>query len=240
MHTLSEYKDFVSSRKNLVFLTGAGVSTLSGIKDFRSADGLYQEDTIIPPEVMLSSMFFQQHTDLFYEFYKNKFDLRGYEPNVIHKHISELEKEGHNVHVITQNVDGLHQLAGSSNVIEYHGTIYKNFCIDCLEEYDADFVFNATKTPHCLHCGGIIKPDIILYGEAPESPWTVMSGIEKPDAFIGMGTSLLVAPANTFIHYCVSHSIPIVIINRDKTPFDDCATILVQDDFKNLFKEKIL
>ena len=237
MHTYDDYKEFIKDKNKLLFLTGAGVSTLSGIKDFRSQDGLFNQKNQYPPEEILSVDFYNTKTKEFYEYYKTAFDLRKFEPSAIHKHIALLEQMGKQVSVVTQNVDGLHQKAGSSNVIEYHGTIYDNTCSDCHKKYSASAVFEAEGIPTCSECGGIIRPEIVLYGEIPQSPYKIMREFPRPDAMIVIGTSLLVSPANTFIFYCVEHWIPIVIINRDKTPFDDCATILINDDFRNIFKE---
>ena len=236
MNSFEEYQAFIKNKKKLLFLTGAGISTLSGIKDFRSSDGLYSQTNALSPETILSSNFFYSNPDAFFEFYKNEFDLRKYEPNVIHKHIANLENEGKEIYIVTQNVDGLHQKAGSRNVIEYHGTIYENSCTQCQKRYSANFVFETQDIPLCAECGGIIRPEIVLYGEGTQSPYSIMKKIGRPEAMIVLGTSLTVSPANTFIYYCVEFGVPIVIINRDKTPFDDCATILINDDFENIFR----
>ena len=234
MHTFQDYLNLIQRNKNITFLTGAGVSTLSGIKDFRSADGLYSEKGDMSPEDILDVSYFYSNPKEFFNYYKKAFDLRGYEPNIVHKHIADLEKQGKNISIITQNVDGLHTKAGSTDVIEFHGTIYKNKCLSCQKSYEADFVFNSESVPRC-ECGGIIKPEIVLYGEMPKETKTAVNKIHRSDVLVAIGSSLLVSPANTLIYDALQDGIPVVIINRESTPFDRYATIVINDDFKNLF-----
>ena len=236
MHTFADYLNLIKGNKNITFLTGAGVSTLSGIKDFRSANGLYNEENAISPEEILSSDYFYEHTKEFYNYYRRAFDLRKYEPNIVHKHIAELENKGKNVSIITQNVDGLHTKAGSTDVIEFHGTIFKNKCLACGKEHSADFVFDSNGIPKC-ECGGIIKPEIVLYGEIPSDTNKALRKVHRADVLVAIGSSLLVSPANSFIYDALYDGTPVVIINRAETPFDRYATVLIHDDFKNVFKE---
>lgn len=236
MNNFNDYLDLVKRNKNIVFLTGAGISTLSGIKDFRSADGLFNEDNAISPETILSTEFFYEKPKEFFDYYRKVFDVRKHEPNVIHKHIANLENEGKNVFIITQNVDGLHTKAGSTNVIEFHGTINKNSCLSCGKEYDADFVFSANGVPKC-ECGGIVKPKVTLYGEMPEHIKEAQRYVHRADVLVAIGSSLLVSPANTYIYDALYYGTPVVIINKESTPFDRYATILINDDFRNIFKE---
>ena len=236
MNNFNDYLDLIKGNKNIVFLTGAGISTLSGIKDFRSDDGLYNEENDISPETILSSDYFYEKPKEFFDYYRKIFDVRKYEPNVIHKHIADLENKGKNVFIITQNVDGLHTKAGSSNVIEFHGTIYKNSCLSCGKEYEADYVFSANGIPKC-DCGGIIKPKVTLYGEMPENMKEAQRTVHKADMLVAIGTSLLVSPANSYVYDALYYGIPIVIINKEATAFDKYATVLINDDFRNIFKE---
>lgn len=234
MNTFQDYLNLIQRNKNITFLTGAGVSTLSGIKDFRSADGLYNEESNISPEEILSKEYFYKNPKEFFDYYKKAFDLREYEPNIIHKHIADLEKQNKNISIITQNVDGLHTKAGSTNVIEFHGTIFKNKCLKCKKTYEADYIFNADDIPRC-ECGGIIKPEIVLYGEMPKETKEAVNKIHCSDVLVAIGSSLLVSPANTLIYDALQDGIPVVIINKEPTPFDRYATIVINDDFKNLF-----
>ena len=164
MESYEKLQKMIDECDNIVFFGGAGVSTESGIKDFRSVDGLYNEKYDYPPEVMLSRSFFDTHTEEFYKFYKDKLNTLDIEPNVTHKYLKKLEDEGKLKAVITQNIDGLHEKAGSKNVLLLHGTTYQNYCMDCGKSYDAEYVFNSKGIPKCS-CGGIIKPVVILYEE---------------------------------------------------------------------------
>ena len=162
---IEEFKKMIKESNNIVFFGGAGVSTESGIPDFRSKNGLYNQKYKYPPEEILSHTFFMTHTEEFFEFYKAKMNSLKYQPNTTHKKLAELEKEGKLKAIITQNIDGLHQKAGSKNVLELHGSVMHNYCMKCGKEYSAEYVFNSVGVPKC-ECGGIIKPDVVLYEES--------------------------------------------------------------------------
>lgn len=207
-------KNWIEESKNIVFFGGAGVSTESGIPDFRSKDGLYNQKFDYPPEIILSHTFFYNHTDLFFKFYKEKMDLRKFKPNIAHKYLNKLEKNGKLSGIITQNIDGLHQKAGSKNVYELHGSIYRNYCLKCGEFYDADYIFESNNTPVC-HCGGIIKPDVVLYEEPLDENVInrTIDLIKNCDLLIIAGTSLKVYPACDFINFYTGNRK--VLINKE-------------------------
>lgn len=203
MKEIEKLKQWIEDSKKIVFLGGAGVSTESGIPDFRSASGLYKEKRLTRPEEILSHNFFFQHTREFYEFYKEKMIYLDAEPNETHKKLALLEQQGKLLGIVTQNIDGLHQKAGSKKVYEIHGTIHKNHCMKCGKEYPLETILEATDNyPLCSECGGLIKPDVVLYGEKlPDIPLT--SSIEilnHADMLIIGGTSLSVAPACNLIY----------------------------------------
>lgn len=236
MKKIDMLKKIIKESNNIVFFSGAGISTLSGIKDFRSKDGLYNMKYKWPPEMILSSSFFYENTKEFYKFYKDKLNCINIKPNIIHNYLYKLEKENKLKSIITQNIDGLHTKAGNNNVYELHGTIYKNHCIRCNKKYDADFVFNSKDVPHCT-CGGIIKPDVVLYGEMlPEYDYNEsIKSIESCDTLIVAGSSLTVYPASGMIRYFKGKNL--VILNRDKTDYDMYATLVIHDDLREVFKE---
>lgn len=225
---IQEFKELVDKSNNIVFFGGAGVSTESGIPDFRSKDGLYNQKYKYPPEEILSHEFFIENTEEFYKFYKDKMDSLKYEPNITHKKLAYLEQEGKLKAVITQNIDGLHQKAGSKNVLELHGSVLRNYCIKCNKFYDAEYVFNSEGIPKCT-CGGIIKPDVVLYGESLDEEVLEKSvyAIAKADLMIVGGTSLMVSPANGLIRYFRGNNL--VLINKDKTPYDNLANLVIND-----------
>lgn len=225
---IQEFKELVNKSNNIVFFGGAGVSTESGIPDFRSKDGLYNQKYKYPPEEILSHNFFVENTEEFYKFYRDKMNSLKYEPNITHKKLANLEKEGKLKAVITQNIDGLHQKAGSKNVLELHGSVLRNYCTKCNKFYDAEYVFNSNGVPKCT-CGGIIKPDVVLYGEALDEEVLEKSvyAISKADLMIVGGTSLMVSPANGLIRYFRGSNL--VLINRDKTPYDSLANLVIND-----------
>ena len=199
---IEKLQEIIDKSNNIVFFGGAGVSTESGIPDFRSKDGLYHMKYKFPPEEILSHSFFMDNPDEFYKFYKDKMNSLNVLPNVSHKFLAKLEKVGKLRAVITQNIDGLHTKAGSKNVLELHGTIYKNHCMECGREYSAEYVFGYDGVPKC-ECGGIIKPDVVLYEEALDD-FTVMQAInyiKQADTLIVAGTSLTVYPASGLIRY---------------------------------------
>ena len=225
---IQEFKELVDKSNNIVFFGGAGVSTESGIPDFRSKDGLYNQKYKYPPEEILSHEFFIENTEEFYKFYKDKMDSLKYEPNITHKKLAYLEQEGKLKAVITQNIDGLHQKAGSKNVLELHGSVLRNHCIKCNKFYDAEYVFNSEGIPKCT-CGGIIKPDVVLYRESLDEEVLEKSvyAISKADLMIVGGTSLMVSPANGLIRYFRGSNL--VLINKDKTPYDNLANLVIND-----------
>jgi NAD-dependent deacetylase len=185
---------------------------------------------------MLSSAFFYSNTEDFYKFYKDKFNLLKFKPNIVHKYLYELEKRGKLKAIVTQNIDGLHTKAGNKNVYEIHGTIYKNHCIKCNKEYSAEFVFNSKKTPKCK-CGGIIKPDVVLYGESLDEDVVngAINAIRNCDTLIIAGTSLNVYPASSYIDYFKGKNL--IIINRSETIADSRANIVIHEDMKKVFEK---
>ena len=236
MNKIEELKKIIKESNNIVAFTGAGASTLSGIKDFRSKDGLYNMKYKYNPEDILSSYFFYTKTDEFYEFYKDKMNCLDKQPNIVHKYLAKLEKDNKLKCVITQNIDGLHTKAGSKNVYELHGTIYKNHCIDCGKEYDGEYVFNSDGVPRC-ECGGIIKPNVVLYGESLNNSDFDASEeyISKCDTLIIIGTSLTVYPVSGLVRCFKGKNL--VILNRDTTPYDNVASLVINDELDNIFNE---
>ncbi len=218
----------------IVFFGGAGVSTASGIPDFRSVDGIYNERYEYPPERILSHSFYVSNPEYFYKFYKDKFNLLDKKPNIIHEKLVELEKANKLKCIITQNIDGLHQKAGSKNVLELHGSIYRNYCERCHKFYDALKVFESDGIPKCS-CGGIIKPDVVLYEEALSDTFLeAIDKIRESDTLIVAGTSLVVYPASSLIEYF--HGKNLILINKEKTPYDNLANIVIHDDLKDIFE----
>ena len=231
-----KFQKMIDKSNNIVFFSGAGVSTESGIPDFRSSDGLYNSENKYPysPEYMLSKDCFYNHIDLFYEFYKEKMNLLTYKPNITHKYLKRLEDSGKLKAIVTQNIDGLHIKAGCKNVYEIHGTIYKNHCIKCNKAYDGEYVFNSKGKPIC-ECGGIIKPDVVLYGEMlPELVYSkAIEKIKKADMLVVIGTSLTVYPASGLVD--LFNGKYLVIINKDKTSYDVRADLVINDKLSNIF-----
>ena len=220
-------RDFIKKSESIVFFGGAGVSTESGIPDFRSTDGLYNQKWKYPPETILSHTFFEKNTEEFYRFYREKMLFLDAEPNAAHKKLAELERQAKLSAVVTQNIDGLHQKAGSKCVYELHGSIHRNYCQKCGKEYDAEYILYTEGVPHC-ECGGIIKPDVVLY-EEPLNEKVVDKAIQaigKADMLIIAGTSLSVYPAAYLIDYFVGNYL--VVINRDSTSRDNYADLVIQ------------
>ena len=236
MNNVERLQEIIDNAKKIVFFGGAGVSTESGIKDFRSVDGLYNEKYEYPPEVMLSRTFFDENPKEFFDFYRDKLNAEGVEPNVTHKYLKKLEDEGKLIAVITQNIDGLHEKAGSKNVLLLHGTTYINHCMDCGKEYDHDYVFNSKGIPRCS-CGGIVKPDVVLYEEPLDENVVreAIKAIEECDVLIVAGTSLVVYPAAMYIRYYKGDHL--VIINRDKTQYDDMAELVIHENMGEIFSK---
>lgn len=216
----------INESNNIVFFGGAGISTESGIPDFRSVDGLYNQKYDVPPEVILSHTYFVDETEKFYDFYRDKMIALWAKPNAAHLKLAELEKKGKLRAVITQNIDGLHQLAGSKNVYELHGSVHRNYCQKCGRLYDAEYIINSKGVPKCT-CGGIIKPDVVLYEEPlDDNTFTnAQQSINTADVLIVSGTSLTVYPAAGMIRYFSGSKL--VLINRDKTPADKYADVVI-------------
>ena len=233
---IQKFKELVNESNNIVFFGGAGVSTESGIPDFRSKDGLYNQQYKYPPEQILSHTFFMNNTDEFYKFYKDKMNCLKYEPNITHIKLAELEDKGKLKAVITQNIDGLHQKAGSKIVYELHGSVLRNYCMNCHKFYDAEYVFNSNGIPKCS-CGGIVKPDVVLYEEGLNDDTLDNSiyDIANADMLIVAGTSLTVQPASSLINYFKGKNL--VLINRDTTPYNYKANLVINDGLGNVFKE---
>lgn len=221
-----ELQQIIDSSNKIVFFGGAGVSTESGIPDFRSVDGLYNQKYDYPPEEILSHTFFCKHTEYFYNFYREKMLCLNAEPNAAHLKLAELERAGKLTAVVTQNIDGLHQAAGSKNVFELHGSVHRNYCMSCNKQFDAEYILNSSGIPQCP-CGGTIKPDVVLYEEGLDSSCVngALSAISNADCLIVAGTSLNVYPAAGFIKYFVGEHF--VLINRDKTPADNWADLVI-------------
>lgn len=213
---VAKLQEIIDDSQNIVFFGGAGVSTESKIPDFRSADGIYQQQYKYLPEQIVSHTFFYRNTEAFYEFYKEKMMFLDAKPNAAHKKLAELEEAGKLTAIITQNIDGLHQAAGSKNVYEIHGSIMRNYCRKCGEFYDASYVKYAEGIPKCS-CGGLIKPDVVLYEESLDSGLIQKSiqAISEADTLIIGGTSLVVYPAAGFVDYF--HGKHLVVINKSET-----------------------
>ncbi len=228
-------KEIVDNTDNLVFFGGAGVSTESGIPDFRSTDGLYNMKYKYPPETIVSHTFFVRRTEEFYEFYKDKMMALDAKPNKAHYKLAQWEQEGKCRAVVTQNIDGLHQMAGSKKVLELHGSIHRNYCTKCGKFFDAAYVKNSEGVPHCDACGGLVKPDVVLYEESLDSQTIsdAVYAISHADVLIIGGTSLAVYPAAGMIDYFRgSH---LVLINRSSTPRDSQADLIINDSIGEVF-----
>ena len=223
-----QLQQIINESNNIVFFGGAGVSTESGIPDFRSVDGLYNQKYDYPPEEILSHTFFNAHTECFYDFYRDKMLALDAEPNAAHLKLAELEKAGKLSAVVTQNIDGLHQKAGCKNVFELHGSVHRNYCTSCHKFYNAEYIKSSKGVPRC-NCGGIIKPDVVLYEEGLDDNTVsgAINAIKNADCLIVAGTSLNVYPAAGFIRYfCGKY---FVLINRDPTPADSMADLVIHD-----------
>ena len=231
-------KQIIKESNNIVVFTGAGISVPSGIPDFRSADGIYNQKTNFSasPEDIISHSFFMSHTEDFYTFYKDKMCYPKAEPNAAHKYFADLEKKGKNIIVVTQNIDGLHQKAGSSIVYELHGTIHQNFCQRCGRLFGLDYVMNSNGVPHCDKCGGIVKPNVVLYEESLDEDTIQRSinAIMTCDMMIIVGTSLRVYPAAGFIRYFRGRYL--VVINKDATSYDSNCDLVFNEDVVNVIK----
>lgn len=230
-------QSIIDKNRHIVFFGGAGVSTESGIPDFRSQDGIYNQEYDYPPEEILSHSFFYYRCEEFYRFYREKMLVLDKEPNDCHMFLTELEKSGKLDAVITQNIDGLHQKAGTKKVIELHGSIHRNRCIECGEEYTAQYIKDSdTNVPRCALCGGIIKPDVVLYGEPLDEQviTQTMIKISNADVLIVAGTSLMVYPANTFLDGYRGNKL--ILINKDITSNDRRVDYVIHAKVGELFR----
>ena len=225
----------VAQSDNIVFFGGAGVSTESGIPDFRSVDGLYNQQYDYPPETILSHSFYRRNPEEFYRFYRNKMLCLTAQPNMAHKKLAKLEAAGKVRAVVTQNIDGLHQLAGSEKVLELHGSVHRNYCESCHAFYDAEYILHSEGVPHCEKCGGSIKPDVVLYEEGLDNQVVqeALSYIAQADMLIIGGTSLAVYPAASLIDYYRGHKL--VLVNKTATPRDGMADLVLQESIGELF-----
>ncbi len=236
MQKLETLKQWIQESERIVFFGGAGVSTESGIPDFRSVDGLYSQKFDYPPETIISHSFFQQRPEYFFRFYREKMLPLGFAPNVTHQVLAKWECEGRLLAVVTQNIDGLHQKAGSQTVYELHGSVLRNYCTRCGKFHSAEFVKNAAGVPLC-GCGGTVKPDVVLY-EEPLDEQTVQNAVEameNADLLIVGGTSLTVYPAAGLLRYYQGERL--VLINRDPTPYDYWADLVFHESLGDVFSQ---
>lgn len=236
MDALEQLKEIMKETDNAVFFGGAGVSTESGIPDFRSVDGLYNQKYDYPPETILSHTFYRSHTEEFYRFYRDKMLCLSAKPNAAHLKLAQWEKEGKLKAVVTQNIDGLHQAAGSRNVFELHGSVHRNYCEKCHKFYDAEYILHSEGVPHC-ECGGTIKPDVVLYEEGLDNE--TISGavacISRADVLIVGGTSLAVYPAAGLIDYYRGNKL--VLVNKTATSRDSIADLVIQGSIGEIFSQ---
>lgn len=236
---IEELKKIIDESNNIVFFGGAGVSTESGIPDFRSANGLYNQDLgrTVSPEEMISHSFYVRHTKDFYEFYKDKLIYKDAKPNACHKALAELEKQGKVSAVVTQNIDGLHQMAGSKTVFELHGSVLRNYCEKCHAFYDVNKVLESEGVPYCDKCGGRIKPDVVLYEEGLDEGVIngAVNAIAQADTLIVGGTTLIVYPAAGLIRYFSGKHL--VLINMTATQADSSADLVIRDKIGEVFSQ---
>ncbi len=234
---LETLKKWIDNSDHIVFFGGAGVSTESGIPDFRSVDGLYNQQYDYPPETILSHTFFRRNTEEFYRFYRAKMLALDAKPNAAHKKLAQWEQEGKLKAVVTQNIDGLHQAAGSKMVYELHGSVHRNYCQKCGAFYDARYILESQGIPKCERCGGIIKPDVVLYEEGLDDATMrgAIRAISHADVLIIGGTSLTVYPAAGLIDYYNGNKL--VLINKSVTPMDSRADLLVQGPIGEIFSQ---
>lgn len=240
---IKQLQKLIDDAKNIVVVTGAGISTASGIPDIRSKDGAANNKDLIKKykydyETIVSHSFFMYHTEEFYRYYKEQMIFKNAKPNVAHEYLAKLEKRK-NVMIITQNIDGLHTVAGSKNVVEFHGSTQRNTCMDCGEKYTLEQIMAQDGVPHCTKCGGIIKPDVVLFEEGidPLAIHDSVHATENADLLIVVGSSLVVYPAAGILNYFRGNNL--VIINRDPTPYDAYAKIVIHDDIREVFKNLI-
>ena len=237
MDKYEELKKIIDTSKNTVLFTGAGISCPSGIPDFRSADGLYNEKGGgYSPEQIISHSFFVAHPKEFYEFYKSKMVYPKAKPNAAHRYFAKLEEEGKLSAIVTQNIDGLHQAAGSKNVLEFHGSVHRNHCMRCGKFFDVNYVMNSSGAPKCDKCGGPVRPDVVLYEEGIDADVFEKSvaAIENAQTVIVVGTSLAVYPAAGLLTGFRGENL--VLVNKQATPFDRYATLVFNEDVVNVVK----
>lgn len=236
MTGLETLQQWVKESNRIVFFGGAGVSTESGIPDFRSVDGLYHQKFEYLPETIISHSFYVKNPEYFFRFYREKMLPLGFEPNITHKKLAQWEQAGKLQAVVTQNIDGLHQKAGSRKVYELHGSVLRNYCTRCGKFFSAEFVKNGVGVPHC-DCGGIVKPDVVLYEEGLDQEVIAKSvhAIRNADMLIVGGTSLTVYPAAGLIQYYRGDRL--VLINRDATPYDDQADLVLHESLGEVFSQ---
>ena len=236
MNNLEILKQWINDSSRIVFFGGAGVSTESGIPDFRSVDGLYSQTFDYPPETIISHSFYLERPEYFFRFYREKMLPLGFEPNVTHKVLARWEQEGRLSAVVTQNIDGLHQKAGSRNVYELHGSVLRNYCTRCRKFHSAEFIRDCDGVPKCA-CGGTVKPDVVLYEENLDQKTIENSvmAIRNADLLIVGGTSLTVYPAAGLINYYRGNRL--VLINRDVTPYDERADLVFHESLGKIFEQ---
>ena len=234
---IAKLQELVDQYDNIVFFGGAGVSTESGIPDFRSQDGLYNQTYDYPPETILSHTFFMRKPEEFFRFYRDKMLCDTAKPNAAHQKLAELERAGRLKAVITQNIDNLHQMAGSRNVLELHGSVHRNICQVCGAVYDAEWIMMTTGVPHCDKCGGRVKPDVVLYEESlPEDTLTrSVNAIANADLLLVGGTSLTVYPAAGLLRYFRGEHL--VLLNRDATPMDEQADLCIREPIGKVLEQ---
>ncbi len=237
MTTVERLKEIIDNSNNIVFFGGAGVSTESGIPDFRSVDGLYNQKYDYPPETILSHSFYRRNPSEFFRFYQDKMLCLTAKPNAAHKKLAQWEKEGKLKAVITQNIDGLHQAAGSKRVLELHGSVLRNYCERCGKFFDAEYMLHADGVPKCDDCGGPIKPDVVLYEEGLNNRTLsdAISFISNADVLIIGGTSLVVYPAAGLIDYYKGNKL--ILINKTPTARDSVADLVVQGSIGEIFSQ---
>ena len=236
MNEVEQLRKIIGESNNIVFFGGAVVSTESGIPDFRSVDGLYHQKYDYPPETILSHTFFMRHPEEFYRFYRDKMLALDAKPNAAHKKLSELEAAGKLTGVVTQNIDGLHQAAGSKHVMELHGSVHRNYCMKCHRFFDASYMLHSVGVPKC-ECGGVIKPDVVLYEEGLDTNTIEESvrAISNAQILIIGGTSLAVYPAAGLIDYFRGEAL--VVINKSSTPRDRNADLLIKEPIGQVFSQ---
>ena len=236
MNKLEILKQWIDQSHSMVFFGGAGVSTESGIPDFRSVDGLYSQRFEYPPETIISHSFYLNNPSYFFRFYREKMLPLGFQPNITHEKVAQWEREGKLAAVVTQNIDGLHQKAGSKTVYELHGSVLRNYCTQCRKFYSAEFIRDSMDIPRCT-CGGIVKPDVVLYEEGlnQQTVEKSVAAIRRADLLMVAGTSLTVYPAAGLLRYYRGNRL--VLINRDETSYDGEADLVIHDSLGNVFSQ---